>query len=82
MAEETGPFAIDGAPLVTRRISCGGTLPLAQSRSTSRVSFGMEFGDRGTGAPGALNEQFASISVGVQLQPFFKNLWLTPQLYD
>lgn len=82
MAEEKGPFTIDGAPLVTRRISCGGTLPLAQSRSTSRVSFGMEFGDRSTGAPGALNEQFASISVGVQLQPFFKNLWLTPQLYD
>jgi hypothetical protein len=42
----------------------------------------MEFGDRSTGTPGSLKEHFAAVSVGFQLQPFFKNLWLTPQLYD
>ena len=81
-SEETSPFTVGGSPLTTRRISLGGTLPLARSRSTSRVSFGMEFGDRSTGTPESLKEQFATVSVGFQLQPFFKNLWLTPQLYD
>jgi len=81
-AEETAPFTVDGAALTTRRISLGATVPLARSRSTSRMSFGMEFGDRSTGTTGNLKEQFAAVSVGFQLQPFFKNLWLTPQLYD
>lgn len=81
-AEETAPFTIGGEALTTRRISLGASLPLARSRSTSRMSFGMEFGDRSTGAPAGLKEQFATVSVGFQLQPFFKNLWLTPQLYD
>lgn len=81
-SEETSPFTVGGTPLTTRRISAGASLPLAQSRSTSRISFGMEFGERSTGTPGSLKEQFATVSVGFQLQPFFKNLWLTPQLYD
>jgi len=70
------------------RASAGVTIPLEGSRSSSRVHFGVEMGQRGVGIKNgtvfeeSLQESLFSIQLGVTLAPFFKNLWLTPKLYD
>jgi hypothetical protein len=38
--------------------------------------------DNGTVLEGTLEESLLKIQIGVTLAPFFKNLWLTPKLYD
>jgi len=70
------------------RASAGVTIPLEGSRSTSKVHFGVEMGHRGVGIDNgtvfeeSLEESLFSMQFGVTLAPFFKNLWLTPKLYD
>ena len=82
------PVAYNGSQLSAWRASAGMTIPLEGSRSTSRLHFGVEMGHRGldsengTVLEGTLEESLLKIQVGVTLAPFFKNLWLTPKLYD
>jgi hypothetical protein len=38
--------------------------------------------DNGTVFEGTLEESLLKVQFGVTLAPFFKNLWLTPKLYD
>ncbi|PCJ80702.1 MAG: hypothetical protein COA49_07685 [Bacteroidetes bacterium] len=88
-------FALDAYPIAYRgtqlsgwRASAGITIPLEGSRSISRFHFGVEMGQRGLGInngtvlEGTLKESLFNIQLGVTLAPFFKNLWLTPKLYD
>lgn len=82
------PISYRGAQLSGWRASAGITMPLEGSRSTSRFHFGVEMGQRGLGIDNGtvldvtLEESLFSIQFGVTLSPFFKNLWLTPKLYD
>ena len=82
------PIAYNGSQLSGWRASAGMTIPLEGSRSTSRLHFGVEVGHRGlesengTVLEGTLEESLLKIQIGVTLAPFFKNLWLTPKLYD
>ena len=82
------PVAYNGSQLSGWRASAGMTIPLEGSRSTSRLHFGVEMGHRGldsengTVLEGTLEESLLKIQIGVTLAPFFKNLWLTPKLYD
>jgi len=82
------PIAYNGSQLSGWRASAGMTIPLEGSRSTSRLHFGVELGqrglesDNGTVLEGTLEESLLKIQIGVTLAPFFKNLWLTPKLYD
>ena len=82
------PIAYNGSQLSGWRASAGMTIPLEGSRSTSRLHFGVEMGHRGlesengTVLEGNLEESLLKIQIGVTLAPFFKNLWLTPKLYD
>jgi len=82
------PISFKGNQLHGWRASAGVTIPLEGSRSTSRVHFGVEMGQRGVGIENgtvfeeSLEESLFSLQVGVTLAPFFKNLWLTPKLYD
>ena len=78
----------DYRQLLGWRASAGVTIPLEGSRSTSKVHFGVEMGHRGVGIDNgtvfeeSLEESLFSMQFGVTLAPFFKNLWLTPKLYD
>ena len=82
------PISFKGNQLRGWRASAGVTIPLEGSRSTSRVHFGVEMGHRGVGIENgtvfeeSLEESLFSMQLGVTLAPFFKNLWLTPKLYD
>ena len=82
------PIAYKGSQLEGWRASAGITVPLEGSRSTSRLHFGVEMGHRGlsinngTVLEDNLEESLLKIQIGVTLAPFFKNLWLTPKLYD
>ena len=82
------PIAYKGNQLHGWRASAGVSVPLEGSRSTSKVHFGFEMGQRGVGVENgtvfeeSLEESLFSIQFGVTLAPFFKNLWLTPKLYD
>ena len=70
------------------RLSCGLSMPIERSRSNSLVHLGLEYGKRslmdadGTFLDNTLEENILNIQIGVTLSPFFKNLWLTPKLYD
>ena len=70
------------------RLSCGLSMPMERSRSNSRVHLGLEYGKRsimdadGTFLDNTIEENILNIQIGVTLAPFFKNLWLTPKLYD
>ena len=70
------------------RVSCGLSMPIERSRSNSRVHLGFEYGKRslmdedGTFLDNTLEENILTVQIGVTLAPFFKNLWLTPKLYD
>ncbi|MAO46331.1 MAG: hypothetical protein CL823_04195 [Crocinitomicaceae bacterium] len=88
-------FAIDEYPikyldnqLTGWRASAGLSIPLEGSRSNSNLHFGVEYGHRslsdanGIVLDNTLEESIFNIQVGVSLAPFFKNLWLTPKLYD
>jgi len=82
------PISFKGNQLRGWRASAGVTIPLEGSRSTSKVHFGVEMGHRGVGIENgtvfeeSLEESLFSMQLGVTLAPFFKNLWLTPKLYD
>ena len=82
------PISYKGSQLSGWRASAGITIPLEGSRSTSRFHFGVEMGhrgldsDNGTVFEGTLEESLLKVQFGVTLAPFFKNLWLTPKLYD
>ena len=82
------PITYNGSQLSGWRASAGMTIPLEGSRSTSRLHLGLEMGhrglesDNGTVLEGTLEESLLKIQIGVTLAPFFKNLWLTPKLYD
>jgi len=82
------PISFKGNQLHGWRASAGVTIPLEGSRSTSKVHFGVEMGHRGVGIDDgtvfdeSLQESLFSMQFGVTLAPFFKNLWLTPKLYD
>ena len=67
------------------RATAGFSMPLEGSRSNSSVHFGVSYGKRnldGTVLDNSLEESIFNIQLGVTLAPFFKNLWLTPKLYD
>jgi hypothetical protein len=52
------------------------------SRSASRIHFGMDFGQRTMNDGIGLQEEIANVHIGFTLNPFYKNIWLTPRLYD
>ena len=82
------PIEYDGVQLSGWRASAGLSIPLEGSRSSSMVHFGLSAGKRGAGLDNGtvlvntLEETTLNIQIGVTLTPFFKNLWLTPRLYD
>lgn len=81
------PIAYDGNQLGGWRASAGVSIPLEGSRSNSMLHLGMDYGQRGLMDNGtiletSLKENLFNVQVGVSLSPFFKNLWLTPRLYD
>jgi len=82
------PISYKGSQLSGWRASAGITIPIEGSRSTSRFHFGVEMGhrglnsDNGTVLEETLEESLLKVQFGVTLAPFFKNLWLTPKLYD
>ena len=81
------PIAYDGNQLAGWRAAAGISIPLEGSRSNSSLHFGIDYGKRGLVENGtilenSLNENLFNVQVGFSLSPFFKNLWLTPRLYD
>ena len=82
------PIKYNGAQLNGWRASAGLSIPLEGSRSSSMVHFGFSAGKRGAGLDNGtvlantLEETTFNIQIGVTLTPYFKNLWLTPRLYD
>ncbi len=82
------PLSFNDGQLSGWRATGGFSMPLEGSRSNSSVHFGIEFGKRGLlGTDGTLldntlEESILNFQIGVSLSPFFKNLWLTPKLYD
>ena len=82
------PLSFNDGHLSGWRATGGFSMPLEGSRSNSSVHFGFEFGKRGlVGTDGTLldntlEESILNFQLGVSLSPFFKNLWLTPKLYD
>lgn len=66
--------------------TAGFTMPLEGSRSNSSIHFGLCYGKRsldGTVLDNSLlEESILNVQIGVSLAPFYKNLWLTPKLYD
>jgi hypothetical protein len=88
-AMDAYPISYDGFQLKGWRASAGISIPLEGSRSNSNIHFGFEVGhrgldggDNGTVLANTLQESLFNIQFGVSLAPFFKNLWLTPKLYD
>ncbi len=76
---------VNFSQLKSWRASAGFSMPLEGSRSNSSVQFGVSYGKRsldGTVLDNSLQESIFNIQLGVTLAPFFKNLWLTPKLYD
>jgi len=88
LALDAYPIEYEGIQLSGWRASAGLSIPLEGSRSTSFVHFGLSAGkrgamlDNGTVLVNTLEETTFNIQIGVSLTPFFKNLWLTPRLYD
>ena len=88
LALDAYPIEYEGIQLSGWRASAGLSIPLEGSRSTSVVHFGLSAGkrgamlDNGTVLVNTLEETTFNIQIGVSLTPFFKNLWLTPRLYD
>lgn len=70
------------ASLQAWQASAGLSVPMRGSRSASKLHFGMEFGQRSMADGMGLQEQIMNIHVGFTLNPFYKNIWLTPRLYD
>jgi hypothetical protein len=58
------------------------SVPMRGSRSASRIHFGMDFGQRTMNDGIGLQEEIANVHIGFTLNPFYKNIWLTPRLYD
>lgn len=63
-------------------VSAGLSVPMRGSRSASRVHFGMDFGQRQMNDGIGLQEEITNVHIGFTLNPFYKNIWLTPRLYD
>jgi len=71
-----------GETLASWSVSAGLSLPMRGSRSASKLHFGMDFGERSMSDQLGLQEQILNIHIGFTLNPFYKNIWLTPRLYD
>lgn len=83
-AQSTLPLvrAENGSALEAWKVSAGLSVPMRGSRSASKLHFGMDFGERRMDDGIGLQEQLTSIHIGFTLNPFYKNIWLTPRLYD
>ncbi len=85
---EDYPVSYEGYQLSGWKVAGGLTFPLEGSRSNSSLHIGVEFGQRslkdvdGIVLDNTLQESIFNFHLGVSLAPFFKNLWLTPKLYD
>ena len=85
---EDYPVSYEGYQLSGWKAAGGLTIPLEGSRSNSSLHMGVEFGQRslkdadGIVLDNTLQESIFNFHIGVSLAPFFKNLWLTPKLYD
>lgn len=63
-------------------VSAGISIPILSSRSTSRFSLAVEYGNGGTTANGLLKENFLSVQAGFTLTPHFLNPWFVQRRYD
>lgn len=83
-AQSTLPLVREesGSALEAWKVTAGLSVPMRGSRSASKLHFGMEFGKRQMDDGIGLQEQLTSVHFGFTLNPFFKNIWLTPRLYD
>ena len=75
-------ISIAGETINNYGISFGIGLPLINTRSTSSLNIGFEFGQRGTTDNGLIEERYMQFMVGLSLSPTGFNRWFVKRKYD
>jgi len=65
-----------------KAITAGFTIPLDVSRSSSKINFGIEFGNRGGTNNGLVKEEFINVQLGFTFTPYYRNNWFVQSKYD
>ncbi len=68
-------LVVAGAPLSEFGMSLGFSLPVMMNTTRSRINFGTELGERGTGTGGSVRERFAAVFIGISITPDLREQW-------
>jgi hypothetical protein len=63
-------------------LTAGFSIPLDVSRSSSKINFGIEFGNRGGTNNGLVKEEFINVQLGFTFTPYYRNNWFVQSKYD
>jgi hypothetical protein len=73
---------LNGQEITEEILSFGFSIPLEVSRSSSKINFGMEFGQRGSTTDGLISEEFINLQLGFTFTPYYRNNWFVQSKYD
>ncbi|MFT4879129.1 MAG: hypothetical protein ACJAU0_001210 [Flavobacteriales bacterium] len=73
---------VNGVQLKDEAITFGASFPILNSRSTSKIHIGMEFGTRGVNEGDLIKEEYMNIHFGFSLSPYIKNKWFVERKYQ
>lgn len=73
---------VNGIQLKDEAFTLGASFPILNSRSTSKIHLGMEFGTRGVNEGNLIQEDYMNIHVGFSLSPYIKNKWFVERKYQ
>lgn len=75
-------LVVAGTPLSEVGISLGASLPVMFNTTRSRLTFGVELGERGTNTGDNIRERFAAILIGISITPDFREQWFKKRRID